>query len=305
MTSVLPVPKVVSKRPVPSYGPYLNAIQPASNDLRALAFTKTQPCRAGDKTCAAVRLYHFVQKDLGYLSDPVAREHIQPPETTLKIGAGDCEDLSILLSSLLENVGIPTYLVFTDTHAYVLACEVESDKLISTVEQVYTTVPGERSFEETKWIDPHTVVTWTVNSPLRRVRSILDASEPIDWLVVPTAADAEAAPKGQPYQHYANCSRQQVLRLDLECELSGAVHTLAWNRSNQGVRVSVTLQYQGQPVPPRLPASFQTYDINGSRCITFDPSIKGEAYPGQVMPAVVTAPQRLAVSRTGHQVRLN
>ena len=46
-----------------------------------------------------------------------------------EIGGGDCEDLTILLNSYLENLGIETYLVLTDNHAYTLACDIDPKKL--------------------------------------------------------------------------------------------------------------------------------------------------------------------------------
>ncbi len=293
-----------SMQPASRYAPFLNAINPASNELRALAYAKTKTCPAGDKTCAAVQLYRYVQQELGYLSDPVAREHIQSPETTLQIGAGDCEDLSILLASLLENVGVPTYLVFTPTHAYTLACDVDGTKLFSTVAEVYTAPAPDRASEETKWIEPHTIVSWGLNSSVRRLSYTIDAGEPIDWIVVPTAADAEAVQQGKSYRHYPGCSREAVTHLQLDCSVSDSAQLLARNRSDQAVRVAVTLRYQAQPIAPQLPASLQTYRLDGTTCLTLDPSIKGRGYPGEVMPSVVAAPQRLAINRSGREIAL-
>lgn len=110
--------------PADPYRKYLDKVDQGSTGLRQLAFELLHPCPPADKSCAAVHLYHFVQANVGYLSDPPARDYIQAPEETLKIKAGDCEDLSILLASLLNNSGVPTYLVFTPDHAYTLACGV-------------------------------------------------------------------------------------------------------------------------------------------------------------------------------------
>ena len=40
------------------------------------------------------------------------------PMTPLKIGAGDCDDKAILISSMLEAVGGKTRVYLTDTHAF-------------------------------------------------------------------------------------------------------------------------------------------------------------------------------------------
>ena len=51
-------------------------------------------------------------KDIVYTSDPRASaETVQFPHQTLDLKGGDCDDLSVLFSSLLESVGIETALV--------------------------------------------------------------------------------------------------------------------------------------------------------------------------------------------------
>jgi len=292
--------------PQPSrYASYLNAINPASNDLRALAYAKTKTCPPGDKNCAIAELYRYVQHDIGYLSDPVAREYIQPPEATLQIGAGDCEDLSILLSSLLENVGVPTYLVFTRTHAYVLACQVDRPTMADTIDRVYSTPAPERVTEETRWLEPNHIVTWNLSgAQSHKISYTFDASEPIDWILVPTSEDAEAVRQNRAYRTYPECSREQMFRLTGDCQVSSTAQLLARNRTNQAVRLAATLRFHDPPVRPQLPAALQTYNLDGTNCLTLDPSIKGMAYPGQAMPATATAPERIAVNRAGQHRQL-
>jgi hypothetical protein len=51
-------------------------------------------------------------KHLTYISDPRATgEYVQFPNQTLELKGGDCDDLSVCYSSLLESVGIQTALV--------------------------------------------------------------------------------------------------------------------------------------------------------------------------------------------------
>src|SRR5262249_12385107 len=57
-----------------------------------------------------------------YRSDPRGGEYIKSPQETLAAMAGDCEDKSILLISLLESIGHHTFMVFTTNHAYALDC---------------------------------------------------------------------------------------------------------------------------------------------------------------------------------------
>lgn len=300
--TIAPSPSVpVGRSP---YAPYLDQVVPASTALRTLAYSKIQDCPSGDRTCALVHLYRYVQHDIGYLSDPAAREYIQPPQDTLAIGAGDCEDLSILLASLLENVGVSTYLVFTNSHAYTLACGVDLTTLRPAINQAYTAAPTEHVTEETHWINPQTVLSWSLTLPRPvTLHYALDATEPIDWLVVPTPEDADAARQGRQYRTYP-CSRDNITHLDTDCQVGSTPQLLARNRTTHAVRLASTVRYLQPATPPTLPSSLQTYTIDGQTCLVLDPSIKGLGFPGQSMLTVVTAPERIAVNRAGYRHRL-
>lgn len=57
-------------------------------------------------------IFNELVKNLTYISDPRASaEYVQYPEETIKLKGGDCDDLSVCYSSLLESVGIETALV--------------------------------------------------------------------------------------------------------------------------------------------------------------------------------------------------
>lgn len=305
-TSPYPVTSPPSPKPSTSrYDPYLTAIIPASTDLRALAYTKIRNCQPGDKTCAMTQLYRYVQQDIGYLSDPVNRDYIQTPSETLRIGAGDCEDQSILLASLLENSGIPTYLVFTPSHAYVLACQVDDSKLRPTIQNVYQTSPRTQITEQTITLNSQEIMVWPLDAKWSHTVSYqFSSGDPIDVLIFPTPEDSEAYRRNATYRSYTGCSQIQVTKLERECRVDPMARLLARNRTDHPVIVSVSLRTPIQPPPVHIPASLQTYLVDGTTCLTLDPSIKGEAYPGQVMDSVRAAPERMAINREGRQHRL-
>ncbi len=57
-------------------------------------------------------LFNEFIKHLTYISDPRATgEYVQFPYQTIELKGGDCDDLSVCYSSLLESVGIQTALV--------------------------------------------------------------------------------------------------------------------------------------------------------------------------------------------------
>ncbi len=57
-------------------------------------------------------LFNEFVKNMVYVSDPRADvEHVQFPNETIKLKGGDCDDLSVCFSSLLESIGIETAFV--------------------------------------------------------------------------------------------------------------------------------------------------------------------------------------------------
>lgn len=56
-------------------------------------------------------LFSWVQSNIRYTKDPVAKEKLYPPSELLKIRAGDCDDISMLLAALALSLGYPTHLV--------------------------------------------------------------------------------------------------------------------------------------------------------------------------------------------------
>lgn len=69
-------------------------------------------------------IFKWVTENVEYRKDPDGSwgngDYIQPPLQTIESLAGDCDDSSILLASLLESLGIKTYLIFIPRHVFVL-----------------------------------------------------------------------------------------------------------------------------------------------------------------------------------------
>src|SRR5271166_1066957 len=59
----------------------------------------------------AEALYAWVKKNIRFTKDPVTKEKLYPPQQLLKIKAGDCDDISMLLGALLLALGYPARLI--------------------------------------------------------------------------------------------------------------------------------------------------------------------------------------------------
>lgn len=75
-------------------------------------------------------LFEWVQGNIRYTKDPFRVEVLHSPRRMLELRAGDCDDMSILLSAMLESIGHPVRLVLAGpdplqprlfTHVYLQA----------------------------------------------------------------------------------------------------------------------------------------------------------------------------------------
>jgi hypothetical protein len=62
-------------------------------------------------------LFSWVQQNIRYTKDPVTKEKLYPPLELLKIQAGDCDDIAMLLASLAIALGYPARLVTVAANA--------------------------------------------------------------------------------------------------------------------------------------------------------------------------------------------
>ena len=71
-----------------------------------------------DLLLIADAIFVWVRDQIAYINDP-AGEYFQPAARTLEVGAGDCDDQSILLAAMLGSIGFEPILVILPEHVYV------------------------------------------------------------------------------------------------------------------------------------------------------------------------------------------
>lgn len=79
--------------------------------LRNLAALIVQPLDAKDWMGEISALFDYVRNNVRYFQDINGVETLQTPLATLHMGHGDCDDMCILLSALLETAGFQTQFV--------------------------------------------------------------------------------------------------------------------------------------------------------------------------------------------------
>lgn len=217
--------------------PYISKIVFEDMNTRSKAGSIASGCPSGDKECQVNSIYRYVIENYNYYSDPRSREFIQSPSETISVKGGDCEDLTILLNSLLENLGIKTYVVLTEDHAYSLACGVNTDDLWQYIQQ---DIVNQFSKDMGKTENYKVVVengnlflvdekkeTFVLNagynyyyggdgskftSPIdfMNIKYDVASSQPLTIYVVPTKNDFELLSKGDTFTHYPSCEKQNV-----------------------------------------------------------------------------------------------
>ena len=77
-------------------------------NVNQLAVSLVSNCPSKDYRAELVAIQHFCRDQIRYTRDVEGVETLRTPVQTLKLGAGDCDDKSILFCSLAGSVGFPT-----------------------------------------------------------------------------------------------------------------------------------------------------------------------------------------------------
>ncbi len=93
-------------------------VEPAEPNVRNTADEVARSYPGTYNIYQVCAIFDNVKDKIKYVSDPRGHDFWAPANTTLNVGAGDCDDKAILLSSMLEAVGGTTRIYLTDTHAF-------------------------------------------------------------------------------------------------------------------------------------------------------------------------------------------
>lgn len=264
---------------------YLNAIQLNNKELRLEATTATSYCLSGDKECQLIGVYEHVLSGYKYFADARDDEHIQSPLETKQFGGGDCEDLTILLNSLLENIGIETYIVFTEDHVYSLACDINSDVLYDyTLYLFYQTENVENSTTELTLKGGE---TWYYggdeNYPgnLLSIVGNINSDRPILLFAVDNEKDFQGFMNDDDYSVIEGTYFENIKNKDFEYVISDCGGFIIYNPNPQTVSINLKLDVNASyfSITPE-DIKITTYNINNKICVPLDPSAGEWSYAG-------------------------
>ena len=296
--------------------PFLAKVCVPNRYLRLKAGKIVKDCPSDDRECMVNAIYRYIVDNYRYRPDPRPDNFIQSPFTTMRMGGGDCEDLSILLVSLLENIGIRTYLVLIPGHMFALACDLDLERLTAYARFSFAEMKAKetaRSLGDTVIVKDNRIyvvhkrrmkflvrggskVIPTLNvGDLPKSSSYMDviysvkSNFPINVFVIP--GDRENLYKflsSDCFSIWTNCYDYGVSEIDNKvCPkvLPSSVIAIANpNLSDAIVEVSLEIWYSYAPPELSSPLNVRYLNVAGSVGVVLDPTTGKLSYPGYYPP---------------------
>lgn len=267
--------------PASKYDPYVGKIIVENIQLREKAASIVSECSYGDKECQLNKIYRYVVGNYKYYGDPRSNEFVQTPFETLNVLGGDCEDLAILTISLLENIGINTYLGLSKDHAFALGCGMNITKLQGEV--VSSMNREETVVDEKISIGAYSGVYYggdgeKVDYPFE-IRYKLNSDKPLKIFVVPNNLSLVMWAEGEDFIYYEGCTRQAAYRVSDSCKIDRNGGTLIINYKAYDAAVDLEISRFGLIIDM---TNFSTnyYQIKNESCVILDPATGKYSYPG-------------------------
>lgn len=291
--------------------PYIEKIVVDDAELRELASAIAEGY--ADKEGKVNAVYRYIVENFTYIADPEDGESIQPPSETLDIRGGDCEDLTILACSLLENIGIRTYLVLTESHAYALVSGIDPDSL-------WTYING--SLQE-QFVEDHDMVSAiddefelragyvyyyggdgiafpidaaTFGDSVVKIESLeidysVSSSRPVNIYILPSREEFDNLVDRISFQHYPDCQQQEVYQAEGTCEIPRYGGIAIQNPTSKNAMVDVVFTFSYKVYFEGLKVTY--YTLQGEQAIVLELTAGKYGYPGY--SPLVEADRRFAI----------
>ena len=276
--------------------PYLKKIDVDNETLRDYAYSVIQNVQTEEKACVLNQIYRHIVENYQYISDPEDEEVIQSPIETIQRKGGDCEDLTILLISLLENIGMDSYLVLTDSHAYALAVDIHpdslwpyvEDSLLDQVEQdndakirqkMNDTISLARG---SKWYYGGNGSFLSDSFESLTITYSFISNHPITIYIVPSIEDFNLFANETTFQHFIQCQHIKQNQVNDSCKMYSYGGIILYNDGFRPATISIEIE---QYFKPSFYSLFQnntitSYTVNGKPSVVLDSTAGLYGYPG-------------------------
>lgn len=278
--------------------PYIEKIVTDDTELRDYANSLITDCDLEDRECQVNAIYRHIVENFNCINDSGNIGSIQTPQETIQEKEGTCEDLSILINSLLENIGIKTYLVLTEDHVYSLAHNVDPDRLWDYVEQSLLSQVekdwGEnisQTYEETFDLNAYYIRYYGGGEgqsfgdyiDYMNIDYSIDSNQPLHFYVVHSYSDLTNLSQAKPFNHYPEWEKVALISIIDSIEyLDRYAGIVLVNEGTQVANVSVDFEFYFRPSFYELYGedNIIVYYFNSTSGIIFDPTLGDYGFPG-------------------------
>jgi hypothetical protein len=276
--------------------PYLAKLVLDDSQLKTYANTILNGIDSSKRECQVNALYRDVLTNYTCLSAPLGSGPLQTPQETIQDKEGTCEDLSILLCSLLSNVGISSSLVFSDDHMYAMASDVNTDSLWecaehSLIRQVEETF-GEPMYQplvQTLTLAPAGVLyaggdankTFDGLIDYMTIVYSIQSDQPLHLFVVPTQTEFFALrDHGTANVTYEESNLTSKTGTIPQMLTFGGIVLLNNNTHTATVNVDFLFSFQPSFYDTYNKNKLTAYEIVGKDSVILDPTLGDYGFPG-------------------------
>jgi hypothetical protein len=275
--------------------PYIQKMVFDSSDLYTYAYGLVDDFDASSRECRINALYRDVVINYTCVAAPLGSTPLQTPQETMQNKQGTCEDLTILLASLLFTIGIPTYLVFTDEHVYALAYDVNTDTLWECAEQSLIH-HVETLFDEEMYqhlVQPVVLPpagALYIGGDNKTFDGLIDymtieysfqSNQPLHMFVVPTQTEFfSLRDNGTANTSYEEPNLTNKTGTIPQMTTFGGIVLLNNNTQTATVNIDFIFTFQPSFYATYNKNKLTAYTIDGKTCVLLDPTIGDFGFPG-------------------------
>jgi hypothetical protein len=280
--------------------PFIERVVVDDSALQSYANTVFDGCGASALECRVNALYRDVLMNYTCVSAPMSNATLQTPQETIQQKEGTCEDLSILLCSLLHNSGILSSLVFTDEHVYALVPDVNADDLWAVAEQSllrqvedHFGEPMSQPYQQTYTLPPANMLyvggeagkTFTGLIDWMTIDYSLESDKPLHMFVVPTQKEFFALRDGD-LANFTQLTQYEVVNLTAKTgtipQLTTYGGVILLNEGAQTATVNVDFLFTFRPsfYSTYNRNTLTTYEFRGTNAVLLDPTLGEYGFPG-------------------------
>ncbi|MBU0496639.1 MAG: transglutaminase-like domain-containing protein [Candidatus Thermoplasmatota archaeon] len=277
--------------------PYLQKIVTDDTTLRNYAESLITTCNSQDTECKVTTIYRHIIETYELITPSTSNKNLQTPQETIQQKQGTSDDLTILLSSLLENINIPTYIILTSNHVYTLVSDMDKTGLWDAIETALTayiehTWGESLSQSYTDTFEITSLHMWYYGGEINStfgdyIDSVniyyhIDTTQPLHFYVVPNQNEFYKIAQGQPFTQYSAYEKTALISIINTIEIDSYGGFVLVNEGAQDATVTIDLDFTFQPIFQKLYSvnDISTYTVFGINGILLDPTLDEYGFPG-------------------------